>query len=43
MRKTKETQAQRIAVLEKMIAVLYNRQKGILEHLNKMDDETIIE
>ena len=43
MRKTKETQAQRIAILEKVAGVMYNRQIEILKRLKELEDKTIIE
>jgi len=37
MRKTKETQAQRIATLEKIVSTLWSRQKEILKYLDNSE------
>ena len=41
MRKEKQTQIQRIAMLENIVGQLYQRQNEIIEQINK--DKTIIE
>ena len=41
MRKEKQTQVQRIAMLENIVGQLYQRQYEILEQINK--DKTIID
>ena len=39
MRKTKETQAQRLSTLEKIVGMLYTQNKNLTERINKLESK----